>query len=152
MRMVYEGPFGYQGYFGRESKCWLRLFVAEGRNALAIATELRDNPGTSVTNRAEELATAVLWMAAVEHRAARDGLTWIEHYPGDPRSGEAASRKDRYSQVVFDWDPGRRHFTRPRWHHTSRGMVECLLGQSIGQVPSSLAEAPSTARALSLVN
>src|SRR5947209_8457112 len=61
------------------SECRLRIFNHEGKH-VAIATELVDNPGASVTNTAEDLWGAVMqeWEFDTEHTAL------IEHYPGDP--------------------------------------------------------------------
>src|SRR5438105_585446 len=61
------------------AECRLRLFKHEGRH-VAVATELVDNPGASVTNTAEDLWAEVArqWELDIEHAAL------IEHYPGDP--------------------------------------------------------------------
>jgi hypothetical protein len=57
-RMLFE-RFQYRGFYGCPSVCSLEILrLADGRAAV-IATELDDNPGTSVTNVAEHLASEV---------------------------------------------------------------------------------------------
>lgn len=46
---------------------------------MVIATELSDNPGVSVTNFAEGLATLVCRRFSIDP----EKLIWIEHYPAD---------------------------------------------------------------------
>jgi hypothetical protein len=53
--------------------------LADGRTVV-IATERPDNPGTSVTNAAEELASQVCQRFDIDP----DKLVWIESYPADP--------------------------------------------------------------------
>lgn len=58
---------------------WCELRILEGTDggAVAIATELADNPGMSITNAAEDLWDQV----AAEH--ADTPLTFVEHYPAN---------------------------------------------------------------------
>jgi len=68
--------YRYRGLHGCHCKCGLRITaLADGRVAV-ICTELPDNPGTSVTNYAEQLATLV----CAERGIAPEKLVWIEHY------------------------------------------------------------------------
>jgi hypothetical protein len=70
------GRFEYRGFHGFPSLCELELIpLADGR-LVAIATERSDNPGTSVTNAAELLASQV----CDQFRIDPDPLVWIEHY------------------------------------------------------------------------
>lgn len=64
---------GFHGY-----RCWCALEMLplrDGRTAV-IATEVADNPGTSVTNAFELLATDVCARFTIDPRR----LVWIEHY------------------------------------------------------------------------
>jgi len=64
--------------------------LVDGRTAI-IATELSENPGMSITNAAEEAATAVCRQLGIDpHR-----LVWIEHY-------DANSYRDRGTEESFD--------------------------------------------------
>ena len=79
------GRFDFTGPFGRSARCGLeRIDLADGR-VVIIGTELPDNPGISVTNWAEELATQVCAKFTIDP----DRLVWIEHYPAEqcPRCG-----------------------------------------------------------------
>jgi hypothetical protein len=58
-----------------------------------IATELQDNPGTSITNIAEHLASHVCERFAIDP----DKLVWIETY-GYPAPGD---RERTYDRVTF---------------------------------------------------
>ena len=65
--------FSYLGFHGSRAKCHLRLCP----ESLVIASELPDNPGTSVTNMAEHLATMVCVRFGIDPAALR----WVERYP-----------------------------------------------------------------------
>ena len=90
--------FEYRGFHGCQSFCKLQVLpLADGRTAV-IATELEDNPGTSVTNVAEQLASFVCDRFGIDP----DHLVWIEHYgyPSATRPKEPRS----YDLVTF-WRP-----------------------------------------------
>jgi hypothetical protein len=72
--------FDYAGLHGRPARCGLELIELPNVRTVIIATELSDNPGVSVTNFAEELATLVCNMFGIDPAI----LVWIEHYPADP--------------------------------------------------------------------
>ena len=83
---VFRSP----GSWGADSRCGVRVLVLYGHTTV-ILSELHDNPGTSVSNRAELIATMLLTecLAGVEPTKIR----WIEHYP----SGQ------NKKQETFDW-------------------------------------------------
>jgi hypothetical protein len=68
--------FDYRGVHGCPSHCALELIPLANSRIAAIATELTDNPGTSITNAAELLASLV----CDQFRIDPDKLIWIEHY------------------------------------------------------------------------
>jgi len=96
--------FSYLGFGLHPSRCGLKI-VREGDRVTVTLTELPDNPGTSVTNCVEEIATQVY------HTFLKgtpiDKIRWIEHYP--PR-GEW---EETFDEVTFDWDG--ETFSHPRW-------------------------------------
>jgi hypothetical protein len=55
------------------------ICLGDGRTAV-IATELSDNPGTSITNAAEYVAGEACRHLDIDPRR----LVWVEHYPADP--------------------------------------------------------------------
>lgn len=63
--------FNYQGSNRVESYCDIEII-----GNLVIATELADNPGMSITNAAEEVATSV----CLRNEIPMDKLIWIEKY------------------------------------------------------------------------
>jgi len=71
--MLYE----YQGFWKCKAHCDIESCTRPDGKRVFIATELPCNPGTSITNMAEELATAVRKM----HGIFTDQFIWIEHYP-----------------------------------------------------------------------
>ena len=124
-RSIVIDDFSFQGFHGQPARCALEILpLSDGRTAV-IATELEDNPGTSITNVAEHLASHVCDRFGI----APEALVWIEHY-GYPPPG--SSRKRTYDLVKFrrrpcepitwasailrwkpnDW-PG--HFEKPDW-------------------------------------
>jgi hypothetical protein len=131
LTLVLDAIQKYEGYFGAPSICRLRVYAAPGRPAVAVATELVENPGTSVTNRADLLATTTLCLAAIMFDADPNDIVWIEHYQGVPHDPMPAFRKDRYARVYFQWDDREARFTKPDWRHITREGVEVLIGQSL---------------------
>src|SRR5437660_656662 len=116
--------FEYRGFHGRRGFCSLEIFpLLDGRTAV-IATELKDNPGTSITNVAEHLASYVCDQLLIDP----DKLMWIVHYgygstTGGDRTFDLVTFRRRtpervvWSRAVTDakpdgW-PG--HFDDPQW-------------------------------------
>jgi len=96
--------FEFRGFQGKPAICQLEILqLRDGRRAV-IATEREDNPGTSVTNVAEHLASHVCDHFGIEP----DKLVWIEHY-GYPVHG--VKRERTYDLVTFS----RRNPERVLW-------------------------------------
>jgi hypothetical protein len=69
--------FRFPGLYGCVAWCDLeRVELTDGR-VVVIVSEREDNPGVSVTNFAEELATILCHRYSIEPKR----LVWIEHYP-----------------------------------------------------------------------
>ena len=107
--------FSYAGFSGCDSHCTLEIV-----GNLVIAAEADDNPGTSVTNMAEDLATLV----CAEFDINPDQLIWIEHYP------DRGHLTDDWDIVTFKRSTTRRNsvtrFRSPRWHSSDEATVEHL--------------------------
>lgn len=128
----------YRGYHDCRSICRMRIFDPNGGNGwpnkrplVVIFTELGENPGTSVTNRIEHLAT-LAW-----HRLGRPEPVpvFIEHYPNRGVYHEAQNRwqiPESFSFVGMHQDAGGT-FHSPDWQHTTRMTVEIMLGQRFGE-------------------
>jgi len=97
--------FEYRGFHGNPAVCGLEIQpLADGRT-LVICTELPENPGTSVTNFAEQLATLVVQQFDI----APDKLVWIEHYPASASHGPNPD----WDWVDFEFDGI--CFRHPEW-------------------------------------
>ena len=67
----------YQGKNGFDGVCYVRVYEQPGQLPTVIAGALEDNPGTSITNAIEMVATAVQRSQFPEGRE----FNLIEHYP-----------------------------------------------------------------------
>ena len=124
-RYSYEGPDG-------PAWCQLQVYVTDDAAVVALATELADNPGVSITAWADRLAYRV-WQEVGEPPV----FTWIEHYP----AGSSPERGESFALVQFTPTPGGA-FTTPRWQALSRPLVEELLAQATGGAPAVWASLP----------
>ena len=104
--------FRFRGFHGCDACCALEILKAKDGRNVVIVTELKDNPGTSVTNFCEHLAYRV----CVEFSIDPSQLVWIEHY-GYPVPGNSNRHPRTYDLVTFTLlraahDPV---FARPKW-------------------------------------
>lgn len=113
---------------------WCRLQVYRGADGavVGIASEQEDNPGTSVTGWADQLASAV-WQQEGEPAV----FIWIEHYPAGP----SPELGESFARVQFEQRPSGA-FTTPRWHAVPRQAVEELLAQPTVGDPATWASVP----------
>ncbi len=77
--------FDFRGFRGYVSCCGLHVEQLDDGRTLVICTERPDNPGTSVTNAAEIIASRVASQLALDPAK----LIWIEHYPPSKLHGES---------------------------------------------------------------
>lgn len=98
------------------ARCGLRLLQSDA-GALVILTELPDNPGMSVTNASEEIASLV----ATRYDLDPASTTWIEHYP--PRPG--IDRAETYDEITYTWTG--RTASAPHWRRIAGETVERLI-------------------------
>jgi len=133
MRLTHAGPFDFVGLHRFPARCHVRVWEGTGRLPVVIATELEDNPGTSITNAAELVASQV-WEQLLPH--AREGFVWIERYPARrDRSGriapDSALDGESLDLVTFALAGGRelemREDPHP-WRRVGRAEVERLVG------------------------
>jgi len=84
--------YNYKGYRGCDSSCDIEVHRRSDGKYVFIATEVPENRGTSITNYAEHLATAM----RRQHGLKPEDVIWIEHYP------EAKDRrKESFDLVRF---------------------------------------------------
>ena len=82
-----------------------------------IATELPDNPGTSVTNYAEHLSTAM----RRQYGLKAEEVIWIEHYP------EAKNRREEDFDLVRFIATEGESFRSPVWTRITQEAVDQLI-------------------------
>ena len=87
--------FHFRGLGGDEAWCALEILRAVDGRRVVIATEVHDNPGTSIMTACEFLAQAVCEHFSIDPVE----LVWIEHY-GSP-TPDPKCRPATYNRVVF---------------------------------------------------
>lgn len=117
-RYPYDGP-------GGPAWCHLQVYQGEDGAVVALATDLPDNPGPSITAWTDRLAYQV-WQDV----GAPPVFTWIEHY----LAGSSPELGESFALVGFAQTPGGA-FTMPHWQAVSRQAVEELVAQSGGESP-----------------
>jgi len=110
------------------AKCRVRIFPNEGE-PVVVVTELPDNPGMSVTNAIELIATGLTNI----HGFPPDRTTWVEHYP-EREVAERLLAEETFDIVTFRWErdrQGRWRASNPRWQRITREGVERLAGERL---------------------
>ena len=121
-----------------KGRCRVRIYrpdlAEEGSEArdeaVVICTELRDNPGQSVTNAAERIAAEVMSF----HRLPTP-LVWIEHYedgargtPEDPHTFDLVTFESYEALDLGAYMGEKRQRVRePSWQPLDRATVEALI-------------------------
>lgn len=113
--------YTYPSNFGGAAKCDLEIIHSPGQTTLVICTELADNPGTSVTNAAERIATR---LCHKDPTIDPEGLIWVEHYP-ERSAGPGRPLPESWDMVTFT-DRADRTFRRPAWRHSTAEEVQAL--------------------------
>lgn len=135
MKLIYEGDLGYLGYFERPALCTIQVFESRYRRVV-IATEIDENPGTSITNASENVAHTVEkrfnWPHVFSVHGKKDKRSvFIEHYNGDSRS--RTERNGSFAIVEYHnvGVKGGWYYGRPEWTHIGRKEVESLVGRAV---------------------
>src|SRR5437870_4300282 len=104
--------FHFYGFHGCTAWCALEILRLDDGRTVVIATEVKDNPGTSITNACEHLACRI----CIEFSIHPIDLIWIEHY-GYPMPGDAKRHPRTYDLVTLTILPRGHHvvFTHPQW-------------------------------------
>jgi hypothetical protein len=123
---------------GIEARCRLRAYAHDGK-AIFLLTELPDNPGMSVTNAIDQIATKLLAQYMVEPSEA----IFIEHYPAD-----SARPQDTYDEVTLNCRQratldGKHHpwiAENPQWRRLTLEEVEIVTGANLSPMNRALAD------------
>jgi hypothetical protein len=109
----------YPGYGRPAGRCRIRVYT-DGQVVIVVCTEQPNNPGPSITEVAEYLATSV-W----EHAGRPTHMYWIEHYaPG------VLELSDSFSLITFHQSP-ELGLSSPSWHSLTRAEVEAIIGVAL---------------------
>jgi hypothetical protein len=115
--------FDFLGLHGQRARCQLMHIDIDHFSQVIIATELPDNPGASITNTAELLATQACEHLNLTFMNAYT-VTWIEHYPVRPGHSAGAIIPATYDLVVFKLQAGGLErpwkFLAPTWRRMTR--------------------------------
>lgn len=137
MEHLFNGNFEYAPHTMRSrnhSVCHLEV-LKQGEAALVIATELSDNPGMSITNSSEQLATAVV----NKFKLNPEKMVLIERYNDEISYGVSTglalphnrdTKHDNYSRATYTWGYEVYHETwvasKAQWTHITAEEVERL--------------------------
>lgn len=117
---AYDGWYTYTAANGREGRCYAQVWQPRAGIPVVIVTEPADNPGPSVTNATEALATQ-LWHALLPQ--SHEGFRLIEVYLD---TANAARGAERLAEVSYTLRGDR--LASARYRHTTRAQVEALIG------------------------
>ena len=126
MKLAYTGLCSYRDDLGRLCRCDLHVY-RDGNAAVVVASERADNPGSSITNSYENLATGV-WQ---KMGLSLDQVMWVEHYAAQ---SYGVRIEETFDWVTFGLRDGR--LVSPKWRPGSRDELEQLIGQSFTQAVS----------------
>ena len=126
-----EITYEYKSQWGWDSKCGLEVLNHQGFT-LVIVTELDDNPGVSVTNFAEHLATQVCRDFKVDPMK----LVWVEYYP------EVGKRPylfpAHWDTATFEFNIPGGHIRRPVWARVPEPQLQALRRGELPDLPAGL--------------
>lgn len=131
MQLTHDQIFYYAGFGGCDSWAHLRVFQEGGALPVVIVGELDDNPGTSVTNFAEELAELIALGFFPEGRE----FVFIEFYAGQIDQWRE-DRTPSYSMTTFDLSAAGRGLGAPTWSYKEPEVVEQLVGRKLPEWPA----------------
>jgi len=119
MGLSYSGLCSYRDALNRLCRCDLQVY-RDGDTAVVVASERADNPGSSITNSFEYLATGVWQKLGLKF----EQTTWVEHYCSESYRFPIEERID---WVKLDWRDN--CLVSPQWRPASRQELEQLIGQ-----------------------
>ena len=93
----YDYILDYDGYHRSPSSCRCRAYLLEPKTPIIVLTELAENPGTSITNRAEYVHY-LAWSDRDQPWPCR----FMEHYPAKARIALTGERSNEHvSELLF---------------------------------------------------
>jgi len=120
-RLIYDRRFTYPVPHGEVTPRARVFRLATGLDVL-IATELDDeNPGPSITNTIENLATLAVEAFGLDP----ERLAVYQHYDYRAAGYQPNGEAETFDEVIFDWRDDRA--SRPQWRRRSRESLVVLL-------------------------
>jgi hypothetical protein len=118
----------YQGLWNSKGHCDIESCTRPDGKRVFIATELPSNPGTSITNMAQQLATAI----RKQHGLLAEQFIWIEHYPTSQSRAAAKliGREETYDLVRFALDD-EGNYIQPQSKRLTTPQLEGLLSGTL---------------------
>jgi hypothetical protein len=104
--------------------CHVRIFDRHPSPPVVVLTEIADNPGASVTNASEHIATELRSRFALLR--STDPI-WIEHYNGESYTPDLFA-PDRFGTITFTYDKERQRYRAPEWRVLASPELQSLLG------------------------
>lgn len=101
-----------------EGRAQVEFYTRPDEQTVATVTEPEDNPGPSVTNAAEFIATLL-------HRQGYQWHFYVERY--NRRSFRSDERQQTWDLCMFAWNPRLARFDEPRWHGCTETQYRALL-------------------------
>jgi hypothetical protein len=137
-----DRAYPYRWYWGEKATCRIRIYERPAYTVV-IATELAENPKTSITNFAEYLAT----MICAQYEILPERLRWIEHHPVQGARGQFFASCDLVTftfhpepppwleepfwNIAYRQCPALVHFTDPQWKCLTKEEMEALIGEPL---------------------
>lgn len=124
-----QRDFTYQAgpRFRRKGTYRIRLWPRPEGKTLVLVSERSDNPGMSVTNAFEAIATSLVKDIALDASAC----LWVEHYPQEGMILHGRNLKtfaESFDLVTLTWDKHQEAHD-PEWQRLTRFDWESLIGE-----------------------
>lgn len=101
--------YRFVGPFYSESLCRIDIFAIDTTHPIVVLTELKDNPGTSVTNAFERLATEIYSRYLHPLGIERGDVTWLEHVE------RKCGFRETWDEVSLTYEEESGVFSTPKW-------------------------------------
>lgn len=123
--------YEYYGIDDCRACCQLEIWQEPDHAPVVLATERLDNHGTSITNRAELLATQVCMQFELDFGS----LIWLECYEREDDGNDyhdlsAHTRRSEFDRVAFG-EAGKFGLADPHWKPFGLDAAQQLVGEAL---------------------
>jgi hypothetical protein len=123
--LVYDQISDFTSPHHHHLLCRVRIFDRNPHPPVVVLTEIADNPGASVTNASEYIATQLRDRHPLLRSAAP---IWIEHYNGESYTNGVFA-PDRFGRIYFQFR--RDSFIAPQWRPIAATELQEMLGEPL---------------------